>query len=297
MVARTRHSPFASDHVNAASRQWRTQHQHRYHSTQQEGFQPVTTPTIELMHRHGSVRQFTAEPVPRALVETIVQAAQRASTSSNLQMFSAVAVTDTETRNRLSVLCGGQEQIRQAPVFIAWCADLSRLDRAATLRGHHHEAGYVENFVLCSVDTGIAMQNGMLAAESMGLGACYIGAIRNQSAEVIELLRLPRYVFPVAGMTLGWPAQTPPIRPRLPLDAVLHWEHFSNEGLDPLLEEYDQAMIATGIYEDRQVSSGEAHPAQPAAAYGWTEHSARRVARPLRTSLKSVLAQQGFELK
>lgn len=255
----------------------------------------VTNATIDLIHRHGSVRSYRPDPVPRELIEQIVAAGQRSSTSSNLQLWSAVVVTQESKRHALARLCGDQEHIRQAPVFIAWCADRSRLDRACELRGHVQNTDTVESFLVAAVDTAIAMQNAALAAESLGLGMCYIGAIRNNPADVIELLQLPRHVFPVSGMTLGRPAVTPPIRPRLALDAVVHWEHFSNDGLDERLDDYDEAMIATGIYGGRQVRT------QPDQAdvehYGWTEHSARRVNSPTRTGLRSVIEQQGFPLK
>jgi FMN reductase (NADPH) len=255
----------------------------------------VQTPTIEQIYRHWSVRSYKPDPVPVEMVETIVAAGQRSSTSSNLQTYCVVAVAEADTRLRLAELCGNQKQIAQAPVFLAWCADLSRLDRVCQMRGYEQEAGYVENFLVAAVDAALAMQNAALAAESLGLGMCYIGAIRNHPAEVIELLALPRLVFPVSGMTLGWPAVEPFLRPRLPLEAVLHWERYDTEGEGESLEQYDQAMIETGIYRGRQVAvpgiEGQVE------AYGWLEHSARRVSQAVRTHLRAVLQAQGFELK
>jgi FMN reductase (NADPH) len=229
------------------------------------------------------------------LVETIVAAGQRASTSSNLQTFSVVAVTDKDTIARLAELCGSQKQIYQASVFLAWCADLSRLDRVCQLRGYEQVAEHVESFLVAAVDAALAMQNAALAAESLGLGMCYIGAIRNHPAEVIELLALPYLVFPVSGMTLGWPAVDPFIRPRLPLRAVLHWERYDTSQELAALAEYDRAMIETGIYEDRQVPVPGA--LDKVEDYGWMEHSARRAAQAIRTHLRQVLADQGFRLE
>src|SRR5512137_940553 len=156
----------------------------------------MTTPTIDLIHRHGSIRKFTADPVPKETIEMIVGAAQRASTSSNLQVVSVVAVTDASARKRLSEVCG-QEHVAQAPVVLVWCADLRRLDRACELRGCTQVTDYVENFLICVLDAGIAAQNAAVAAESLGLGVCYLGSVRNNTQAVIELLALPRLVFPV----------------------------------------------------------------------------------------------------
>ena len=254
----------------------------------------MSTSTIELIHRHGSVRHYRPDPVPTEMVETIVAAAQRSSTSSNLQMMSVVAVTDAEKRNRLAQLCGNQSHIAEAPVFMAWCADLHRLDRVCEWRGYKQVAEYVENFLLAAADTVIASQTAALAAESLGLGICYIGSIRNNPQAVIELLALPPRVFPVTGMTLGWPSAAPRLRPRLATRAVLHWETYHRDQ-DQALRDYDRAMIETGIYEGRQVPV----PGQPEQVedYGWLEHSARRVSQPTRTFLRAVLMDQGFELK
>jgi FMN reductase (NADPH) len=254
----------------------------------------MSTETIEQIHRHASVRRYKPDPVPRDLVETVVAAGQRASTSSNLQAYSVVAVTAPERRRTLAELCGDQEGIIQAPVFLAWCADLSRLDRICRLRGYRQVASHVESFIVAAVDAALAMQNAALAAESLGLGMCYIGAVRNHPAEVIELLELPRLTFPISGMTLGWPASQPRIRPRLPLEAVLHWERYDAGGEAEALAAYDQAMIATGIYKGRQVPVPGGEEMED---YGWTEHSARRVSQPVRVHLKQVLAAQGFALE
>ncbi len=255
----------------------------------------MSTPTLDLIHHHGSVRQYKPDPVPTETIKTIIAAAQRTSTSSNLQMFSVVAVTEAATRARLAELCGNQKHVAQAPVFLAWCADLARLDRACELRGYTQVADYVENFLVAAVDAAIASQTAALAAESLGLGICYIGSIRNNTAAVIELLKLPRLVFPVVGMTVGWPAAQPRLRPRLPLSAVLHWERYDPQPKDAELAEYDKIMAATGIYGGRQVpvpgKSGEMQD------YGWTEHSARRVAQALRVEMRGILEQQGFPLK
>ena len=124
--------------------------------------------TFDLIHRHGSVRKYRPDPIPAETIEAIVAAGQQASTSSNLQMTSVVAVTEAATRTRLSELCGNQAHIAQAPVFLAWCADLNRLDRACELRGIDQVTDYVENFLVAAVDVAIAAQNAEMAAESLG---------------------------------------------------------------------------------------------------------------------------------
>jgi FMN reductase (NADPH) len=252
----------------------------------------VTTPTIELINHHGSARNYKPDPVPESWIKQIVSAGQRASTSSNLQTYSVVVTTDLDKRQKLQEISGGQEHISQAPVFLTWCADFSRLKRVCENQGYDLEAGYVENFMVGTVDAAIAMQNAALAAESLGLGFCFIGSIRNAPEEVIDLFQLPKLVFPVAGMTLGWPIDPPTIRPRLPIGAVLHWESYQQEDKH-FLEEYDQAMIDTGIYLGRQVEKNDQEP----KLYGWMEHSARRSRKPSRPHLRESIIKSGFLLR
>lgn len=250
--------------------------------------------TIEMIHKHASVRSYKSDAVDRSLVEEIVVAGQRASTSSNMQCYSVVVVGDAAKRARLAELCGNQKHIRQAPLFLAWCTDLSRLERVCERRGYRQVSANVESFLVSAIDVALAMQNAALAAESLGLGMCYIGAIRNHPLEVIELLALPKLVFPVSGMTLGWPALEPKLRPRLPLDAVLHWETYSTEGEEAAIQEYDEKMIATGIYAGRHVASSSSSAAPN--VYDWSEHTARRVSKAVRVKLRQELAEQGFYL-
>ncbi len=255
----------------------------------------MQTTTIELIHEHASVRSYKSDPVEKQLVEEIVAAGQRASTSSNMQCYSVVVVTDPQKKARMAELCGNQKHIRQAPLFLAWCADLSRLERVCERRGYEQVSENVESFLVSAVDVALAMQNATLAAESLGLGMCYIGAIRNNPLAVIELLSLPELVFPISGMTLGWPAVEPKRRPRLPLNAVLHWESYSSEDEEAAIWDYDQAMMATGIYAGRKIERSSA--SAQTRKYDWSEHTARRVSRPVRINLRQELAEQGFLLQ
>jgi FMN reductase (NADPH) len=257
---------------------------------------PYASPTLTQIHAHTSVRHFTDEPVPRDLITTIVEAGQRAATRSNMQRYSVVAVTDRDTRYRLAELCSDQDQIRQAPVFLAFCADANRLDRVCEARGYELVSDHVENFLVAAVDAALVLQNAVLAAESLGYGACMIGAIRNRSAEVIELLALPKLVFPISGMTLGRPARPPKgPKPRLATDAILHWERYDSSGEAELIADYDRVMAEGDIYAGRQVATpgveGEIE------AYGWMEHSARRVSKAARTEMRSIIEGQGFGLE
>ena len=161
------------------------------------------------------------------------------STSSNLQAYSVIAVADESKRQRLAELCGNQKHIAEAPLFLAWCADLARLEHACQMRGYFQVTEHVESFLVAAVDAAIAAQTAALAAEALGLGICYIGSIRNDPQAVIDLLGLPHLTFPVTGMTVGYPEGEGSIKPRLGLEAVLHWETY-NMDQDRALLHYDR---------------------------------------------------------
>jgi FMN reductase (NADPH) len=252
----------------------------------------MSNPTIELIHRHGSVRNYRSDPVPRDMIETILAASQRSSTSSNLQTYSVIATSDDRKKQVVKEICNNQGHIAQAPVFLLWCADFSRLQRVCELQGYQIDPGYMENFMVGTVDAAIAMQTAALAAESLGLGMCFIGALRNDPDRIREVFDLPALVYPVSGMTLGWPVEPPLIRPRLPQGAILHWDSYDSNDNEKL-REYDRAMIDTGIYSGRQVDRQDQDPED----YGWMEHSARRSSKPSRPHLRETIIRAGFLLK
>ena len=265
-----------------------------------------STAILDLLHSHRSIRKYKPDLVDDETIRRVVAAGQSAATSSNLQMGTAVVVRNRDRRWELARLCGDQEHIREAPVFIAWCADRSRLDRASLSRGYEQNTEYLESFLVAAVDAAIMMQSAVTAAEALGLGTCYIGAIRNDPVAVIELLELPQRVFPIAGMTLGYPRHPSRVKPRLDLDAVLHWERYDPADHERL-EQYDRVIADTGIYRGREqplrsVAQGndrnrDADASIATDLYGWIEHSARRIAEPKRTRLSEVIRRQGFDLK
>ncbi|MCB0062055.1 MAG: NADPH-dependent oxidoreductase [Caldilineaceae bacterium] len=255
----------------------------------------MTNSTIEIIQSHRSIRAYKPDPVPDATIELIVRAGQRASTSSNMQFTTVIAVKDAQRRAQLATLCGDQEHIRQAPIFLAWCADRRRLDVACEMQGYMQNTDFLETFLVAAVDVGIFMQTTTIAAESLGLGMCYIGAIRNNPQQIIELLNLPHHLFPVSGMTLGWPDADPMVRPRLGLNALLHWEEYDEGSLKAELTAYDKAMAATGIYGGRQVQTADGQT--EIENYGWLEHSARRVSTAGRQALRQIVENQGWALR
>ncbi|KAF1044799.1 NADPH-dependent oxidoreductase [Xylophilus sp.] len=186
-------------------------------------------PVLDNLLGHRSVRAFLPDALPAHALETLVAAAQSAPSSSNLQTWSVVAVESPEARARLVELTGNQKHIAQAPLFLAWLADLSRIQRIAERAGREVAGtAYLEAFLLGAIDAALAAQNVVAAAPSLGLGTVFAGALRNRPEEVIELLGTPRGAFPVFGLVVGVPDPARPadVKPRLPQSAVLHRERY-----------------------------------------------------------------------
>ena len=252
----------------------------------------TTNPTLKLINAHVSVRKFKSIPISEDIIETIISTAQRASTSSNLQTYCVVVTTASENLEKLARISSNQEHVRTAPVFLTWCADLARLQKVCEMRNYEQNTKYLENFLIATVDAVLAAQNAALAAESLGLGICYIGGIRNNPEEVIKILELPRLVFPITGMTIGWPDGESQIRPRLPLNAIMHREKYDETTYEKALLDYDKEMFGTGIYNNRQVLISNRN--EEMENYGWLEHTARRVSQIIRPDLLEAIKKQGF---
>jgi nitroreductase len=226
--------------------------------------------TLEHLLAHRSVRRYLPRPVSDQTLEFLVAAAQSAATSSNLQLWSVVTVADPERRRELAKVAGGQAHVAQSPLFLVWLADLHRVSEIADRRGTSKGGiPYLETFLSAVVDTALAAQNAVVAAESLGLGTVYIGAVRNQPNRVAEILSLPPNVFAVFGMCIGWPdpeIQTA-IKPRLPQEVVLHRDVYrSVENHLRSLEVYDREVIA---FQRRTKSSSQK---------SWTEKAAESIA-------------------
>lgn len=200
---------------------------------------------IELLKSHRSIRKFTSQSIPRAMLDQILLAGQAAATSSFIQATTVIRVTDPASRLKLVNISGGQSYVASAPEFLVFCADLSRSGVCCEMQGVEQQQGYTEHFIIATVDVALMAQNVAIAAESLGLGICYIGGLRNDPNAVSELLELPDQVYPVFGFCLGYPDQEVDLRPRLPLSVVVKQERYTADddretiaGYDKLVEEY-----------------------------------------------------------
>ncbi|MER5479421.1 NADPH-dependent oxidoreductase [Streptomyces sp. NPDC002734] len=221
----------------------------------------ATSPVIEQQLRHRSVRAFLPGPVTEEELRAVVAAASSAPTSSNLQAWSVIAVTDPARRRRLSDLAARQEFIAEAPLFLVWVADLDRNHRLAERNGKPLDATvYLESTLLGVIDAALAAQNAVVALESLGLGSVFVGAVRNHAQEFADELGLPPHSVAVFGLAVGRPDPTEEagVKPRLPQTAVLHRETYNAPEADADLPAYDKRLAAynrahglTGAWTER----------------------------------------------
>ncbi|MBV1838337.1 NADPH-dependent oxidoreductase [Acetobacter estunensis] len=254
---------------------------------------PVETldPVTRGLLAHRSVRSFSDRPLPVGTIETAIAAAQSASSSSNLQIWSVIAVEDSARKERLSRLAGDQAHIRQAPLLLVWVVDLGRLRRIAEREGAPSEGlDYLDTLLVGVSDAGIAAQNAVVSLEASGLGIVYLGALRNNTPEVARELGLPPLTTVAFGLAVGYPdpAVTTHVKPRLPQSVVLHRERYTTTDEEAGVRHYDE------LYADFQKRQG-------LPERSWTSTVAQRIGKPSalhgREHQRAVLEEAGFKLK
>ncbi|MEV8373095.1 NADPH-dependent oxidoreductase [Kribbella sp. NPDC056861] len=257
------------------------------------------TEVLELQLAHRSVRSYRPDPVSDETLTALIAAAQSAPTSGNLQLWSVVAVRDNARRSRLAHLAGDQGFIEEAPLLLVWLADLARARQVTTELASPSPgdpdfsaaegADFVEAALLSFVDVALAAQNASLAAESLGLGTVFVGAIRNRPLDVAAELGLPSNVFPVFGLTVGHPADLTEtaVKPRLPQQAVLHHERYALEPQAAHVKAYEDLLNAFYTRAGLPTSwiTRVAHRFGTTAGLKGREH------------LRAALKTQGFELR
>ncbi|WP_024871058.1 oxygen-insensitive NADPH nitroreductase [Tolumonas lignilytica] len=234
--------------------------------------------TIKLMRAHRSIRAYTGEPISSEQLDIILAAAQQAPSSSFLQAVSIIRITDKQIRQQIMHLAAEQPYISEAAEFLLYCADFNRHVQIAP----EAKTGFVEQLLIGAIDAAMMGQNMLVAAESLGLGGVFIGAVRNHPAEISKLLGLPELVIPLFGLCLGHPAQDPQIKPRLPKALMLHENHYQPVNR-AVLEQYDQEI--QNYYASRSSNNKE---------HSWTSQIKGILSKEARPFMLDYLQQQGY---
>ena len=234
----------------------------------------IMNPTIEKMLLHASVRDFKAEPLSADVKELLIKAAQSGASSNFLQAYSIIEIADNDLRRELAKISGSDDYVNQTGVFYIFVADWYR--QAQILQ--------MEALTVAIVDTTIAAQNMAIAAESMGLGICYIGGIRNDIAKVADLLDLPELTVPLFGLTIGMPKTRNEVKPRLPRANILS------------VNAYNRVTVSDLQAYNEQTSAYYANRSHHQKSTDWTQEMSNFLTKPRREDVAKFLKKQGFTL-
>jgi nitroreductase len=208
---------------------------------------------IESIHQHRSMRKYKPDQIPKDLLQEILEAGIRASSSGNMQTYSIIITRDQVLREQLHKAHFQQNMVLEAPILLTFCADFHRMRQWLRISDAPDNFDNFMSFMIAAIDAILVSQNVALAAESKGLGICYLGSTFSNCDQVGRILDLPDNVVPVAGFTLGYPNEEPPLRDRLPLDGLVH---------DETYQDYDDERIVE-IYREREVKGWDRYMSYP----------------------------------
>lgn len=223
--------------------------------------------TLNIIYNRKTIRRFKLKPIQEEIIKLIIEAGIRAPTNCMLQPYSIIIIKDEEKKKKMAEICK-QEIISQAPVSILICADLNRIKNIANnlIADNIYKRNKYEIDKIFSIfECGLITENMILAIESLGLGAVLIGAILNSLEEIAKLFKLPQNVLPIILLCIGERAEDPPLRPRWPMEMVIHENEYNNiiknEDIKKSIEEIDRALKSEGYYPKyiRKTYSYEKH--------------------------------------
>lgn len=246
-------------------------------------------PALAALLDRRVTRRYRAEAIDDALLDTVLAAAQSAPSKSDLQQFSIIVTQDPVKIAKVADWIGTMPWIKDAPVLLLFCGDMRRGQAVCTLQGRAHANDNMDTFLNTAVDAALAMGFAIMAADAAGLGTCPISYVRSHIEKVGPLFGLPQGVFPVAGLTLGWPETRNETTPRLPPAAVVHRETYDDAALPDALAAYD------ALRARQKPRYPDVHGPVPEGCT-WSENAARQLSVPERFGFRTWLRLRGFAL-
>ena len=250
--------------------------------------------TLALMLSHRTHRAYRDEAVPEDVVQLLLACALSTPSKSDLQQASIVRITDRDLRQRIGALIPDMPWIVQAPEFFVFCGDSRRIRRICELRGKPFGNDHLDAFLNAASDAAMTLEAMIVAAESAGLGCCPISVIRNHIDAVAELLDLPDWVFPLAGLCLGYPLRQGYVSVRIPPAIAVHENRYDDSDFPAELDAYDRRRDSVySIPPEKRRMQADYGDAE---FYGWSEDKARQVSVPEREGVGPYLRRKGFNL-
>ncbi|MDC0530773.1 nitroreductase family protein [Alphaproteobacteria bacterium] len=253
------------------------------------------SPLLKSILSRASVRKFSEKLITKEILTILLASAQSAPSKSNLQQYSILVIQDTSIKTEISNLIGNTKWALTAPVFLLFLADIRRNIKISSDRGYKHKNNNVDTFMNGVIDAALSMQSMVIASEAMGLGVCPISMIRNIIEEVKFICNLPKGVFPIAGLAVGWPDEKASVSLRLPQDIITHVDTYKEDDLSQKINEYDERVFKIApISEENQ---------RHVDLYGiakkgtWSENISRQLSVPERENFKKWLRDHGINLE
>ncbi len=250
-------------------------------------------PTLETLLNHVSVREYTDQPVDEQTLNMILKAACCGSTMGNMQLFSIIVTRDAEMKAKLAPLHFNQPMATSAPVILTFCADFRRFNQYCRFRNANTEAySNLQAYQWAVTDALIAAQNACVAAESLGLGFCWLGTITYNVDKFVELLQLPDHVIPVACIPMGYPVIKPALTQKLPVETFVHQEvyhDYDEQRINEFYREKENSEETKGILAENPDCE---NLAQVFTKHRYTQSDNEHFAGVLRETLE----RQGFKI-
>ncbi|HSV88918.1 MAG TPA: NADPH-dependent oxidoreductase [Bacteroidales bacterium] len=210
-------------------------------------------PTIKTLLEHRTIRNYSSDPINDDMLKAILEAGFRASTTGNMQVYSIIVTRDAEKRKELCKLHFGQKMVEQAPVLLTFCADFNRFNKWCQQRDAGPGYDNFLSFFTAAIDALLVAQNVCVAAESLGLGICYLGTTTYQADKLIDFFNLPTGVVPITTVVVGYPAENPEMADRLPADGLLHYEtyhDYTTQDIDRIYKEKESLPLTAKLIEE-----------------------------------------------
>jgi len=243
----------------------------------------------------SSVRKFSDKPIPRELLTMLLTAAQSAPSKSNLQQYSILIMQDEAIKLKVSSLIGNTKWALSAPVFLLFLADIRRNINITNNKGYDHKNNNVDTFMNAVIDSALSMQSLICAAEATGLGVCPVSMIRNIIDEIKNICQLPKGVFPIAGLALGWPDEKAPISIRMPQDIIIHNDYYNEDNLSKKINDYDERVFKVAPILEKKQRHVDIYGVAKKGT--WSENIARQLSLPERNNFKTWLKDNGINLE
>ena len=207
---------------------------------------------LDTIFNHRSIRKYRDTQIDEDTLNTILAAGTRASTTGNMQVYSMIVTRNEAIRRQLWECHFRQEMVLQAPVHITFCADFNRFNKWCEQRKAVPGYDNYLSFFTAAIDALLVSQNVALAAEEKGLGICYLGTVTYMAKRIVEILRLPKGVVPVAAIVAGYPDEKPGLTDRLPPEGVVHYETYSDyseQDIDRIYAEKEASDLTRELLE------------------------------------------------